>query len=306
MSFTVTSIARAQPDRVLTNAELETRLDTTDQWIRDRTGIVERRVGGSTSGLAVEAGAAALERAGLDASDVDLLLVATSTPQRRFPGAGAEVAEQLGITGGTFDLNAACAGFVYGFVSAAGWLATGVETVLYIGSDAMSTVVDPEDRGTAILFGDGAGALVLRRGGAGEVLGVHTGTDGTLQEILYCDRDGWLTMEGQAVFKVAVRSAVESAKIALDRADLKPGDIDLFVPHQANQRITDAIAQRLGLDSSQVVSTLALTGNSSAGTIPHALSVATDDGRLGDGSLVLMSGFGAGMTWATAVVRWAT
>jgi len=306
---------RAHPPRQLTNAELEATLDTNDEWIRERTGIANRYVGGDSAEIATEAAGIALERAGLGGDDIDVLIVATSTPKQLIPGVSATVADELGIHCAAFDLNGACAGFAYGLVTASGLLTTGPRTALVIGVDAMSSITDPTDRGTAILFGDGGGAVVLRavdddgstepsrRGG---LLGWHGGTDGSTRDILYCDRGGSIYMEGQAVFKIAVRAAVDSAKIALERADMKPGDIDLFVPHQANQRITDAIASRLGLHEDRVVSTLRDTGNSSAGTIPYALSVAADEGRLHDGSVVLMSGFGAGMTWATAIFRWST
>jgi 3-oxoacyl-[acyl-carrier-protein] synthase-3 len=304
---------RAHPPRQLTNLDLEATLDTSDEWIRERTGIVNRYVGGDSAELGTEAGRIALERAGMTGADVELLIVATSTPAQLMPGAYAQIAESLGITSAAFDLNGACAGFTYGLISASGLLTTGPRTALVVGVDAMSAITDPSDRGTAILFGDGAGAVVLRAldGDApadqqGGLLGWHAGTDGAARSILFCDRGGWIQMEGQAVFKIAVRAAVDSARVALERAEMKPGDVDLFIPHQANQRITDAIASRLGLQEDRVVSTLADTGNSSAGTIPYALAVAADDGRIRDGAVVLMSGFGAGMTWATALFRWST
>jgi 3-oxoacyl-[acyl-carrier-protein] synthase-3 len=304
--LTVGGWGRAHPDATLTNAELEANLDTTDEWIRERTGITSRFVGGSTDALAVEAARAAMERAGATPEEIDVLIVATSTSDQQIPGASASVAAQLGIRCGAFDINGACAGFAYGLVTASGWLGAGARTALVVGADAMSGITDPTDRGTAILFGDGAGAVVLRAGGEGGVLGWDAGTDGSTLSILYCPKGGLIYMEGQAVFKVAVRAAVDSARAALERADMKPGDIDLFIPHQANQRITDAIASRLELGSERVVSTLADTGNSSAGTIPYSLAVAADEGRVHDGSVILMSGFGAGMTWATTILRWAT
>jgi 3-oxoacyl-[acyl-carrier-protein] synthase-3 len=224
------------------------------------------------------------------------------------PGASASVAGALGYIGPAFDLNGACAGFPYALVTTSGWIAGGARRALVVGVDAMSAITDPSDRSTAILFGDGAGAVVVEHdpGGTGGVLGWHAGTDATARSILHCQRDAFIAMEGQAVFKIAVRAAVDSAFRALERAEMKPGDIDLFVPHQANQRITDAIASRLELEPDRVVSTLADTGNSSAGTIPYSLSVAADEGRLRDGSVVLLSGFGAGMTWCTALYRWTT
>jgi 3-oxoacyl-[acyl-carrier-protein] synthase-3 len=304
--MTVGGWGRAHPDTTLTNADLEAMLETSDEWIRERTGITSRFVGGSTDALAVEAARKAMDHAGAAPDDIDVLIVATSTSDERIPGTSATVADELGIRCGAFDLNGACAGFGYGLITASGWMESGARTALLVGADAMSAITDPTDRGTAILFGDAAAALVLRAGGTGGVLAWEAGTDGSLREILYCPRDGFIHMQGQAVFKVAVRVAVDSALATLERADMKPGDVDLFIPHQANQRITDAIASRLHLGPEQVVSTLAGTGNSSAATIPYSLTVAADDGRLRDGSVVLTSGFGAGMTWATSLFRWTT
>jgi 3-oxoacyl-[acyl-carrier-protein] synthase-3 len=304
--MTVGGWGRAHPDTTLTNADLEAMLDTSDEWIRERTGITSRYVGGSTDSLAVEAAAKAMDHAGVGPDDLDVVIVATSTSTERIPGASAAIADELGIRCGAFDLNGACAGFGYGLITASGLMESGARTVLLVGADAMSGITDPGDRGTAILFGDAAAALVLRAGGTGGVLGWDAGTDGSLRKILHCPLDGFIEMQGQAVFKVAVRVAVESSLTTLERADMKPGDIDLFIPHQANQRITDAIASRLELGPERVVSTLATTGNSSAATIPFSMSVAADEGRLRDGSIVLTSGFGAGMTWATSLFRWTT
>jgi 3-oxoacyl-[acyl-carrier-protein] synthase-3 len=234
-----------------------------------------------------------------------MLVVATSTPARLLPGAAAGVARELDLTCGVVDMNGACAGFVYAWQAAQGFLAAGLGSVLVVGSDILSQVTDPDDRATVILFGDGAGAVLLSPEGDGAVLGFHAGTDPGAEDILYCEHGGHMTMEGPAVFKLAVRAATDSALRALERAGLGPGDVDLFVPHQANQRITDAIAGRLELGPERVVSTIARTGNTSAGSIPHALSVASAEGRLRRGDVVLLSGFGAGMTWATAVLRWA-
>lgn len=297
---------RAHPDSRLTNADLEARLDTTDEWIFERTGISSRWIGGTTAGLSTAAARIALTEAGIDPSELGAIVVATSTPDQRIPSTAALVARELGSSAGGFDVNGACAGYVYALGAAAGWVGLTGRPALVIGTDVMSRIIDPADRGTAILFGDGAGALVIAPAGAtaSAVLSLHSGTDGTTSEILECAADGFLRMEGRAVFKVAVRAAVESIHAALHQADLEPGDIDLFVPHQANERITSAIAQRLGLRDDQVVSTLGETGNTSAGSIPYSLSVAADAGRLERGKIVVLCGFGAGMTWSTAILRW--
>jgi 3-oxoacyl-[acyl-carrier-protein] synthase-3 len=305
-TFRIAGIGHALPDGVVTNADLESRMDTSDEWIVARTGIHSRRIGGTTSSLGAEAARRALARATGDIPPVAMIVLATSTPDMVIPATAATIAGELGLTCGTMDVNGACAGFVYAMSAAAGFLAAEIGTVLLIGCDVMSMVTDPNDRGTAILFADGAGALVLAPGGGAELLGWDAGTDPTTLDLLSCERYETIHMEGQAVFKVAVRAAADSAKQALANAGVKPGDLDLFVPHQANQRITDALAHRLGLNDDQVMSTIAETGNSSAGTIPVALSIAYDEGRLNEGDLVLMSGFGAGMTWASAVFRWSS
>lgn len=304
--FRITGWAHALPTGRLTNEDLESRLDTSDAWIRERTGIVERRIGGSTVELATAACRDALARAGSDPARVDQLVLATSTPDRLIPGSATTVAGRLGMRCGTTDMNAACAGFVHALAAAQGYLQLGASAVLVVGADALSPWTDPDDRGTAILFADGAGALLLEAGGDAELFGWHAASDPSAEEILFCEHGGLIQMEGQAVFKIAVRAAVESVERTLERAELKAGDLDLLVAHQANQRITDAIARRLGLEPSRVVSTLSHTGNSSAATVPTALSIAAADGRLGDGALALLVGFGAGMTWASTVLRWST
>jgi 3-oxoacyl-[acyl-carrier-protein] synthase-3 len=303
-TFRIAGIGHALPDGVLTNADLEARMDTSDEWIVARTGIHSRRIGGTTSTLAAEAARRALAKAGDTVPPVAMIILATSTPDKVIPATSAAVAGELGLSCGTMDVNGACAGFVYAMSAAAGFLAAEIGTVVLIGCDVMSMVTDPTDRGTAILFADGAGAVVMAPGGSAELLGWDAGTDPSTLDLLSCERYETIHMEGQAVFKVAVRATVESAIQALTNAGVKAGDLDLFVPHQANQRITDALAHRLGIGDEHVMSTIAETGNSSAGTIPIALSMAHEQGRLHDGDLVLMSGFGAGMTWASAVIRW--
>lgn len=315
----------AVPDRRLTNAELERRLDTADAWIVERTGIRQRRVAGpgeTTATLAVKAGAAAIEHAGLRGDDIDLVVVATVTPDQPMPATAAFVQRGLDLACGGFDLNAACAGFVYALVAVAAIAATGDRTVLLIGSDTFTRITNPDDRSTAVLFGDGAGALVLRpaKGGAGRgVVSWDWGCDGSLAHLLEVAAGGsrlptseatvmsgahWLRMEGRELFRRAVNAVVDSALVTLAQAGVATVDVDLFVPHQANLRIVQAATARLGIPPDRVVVNIDRYGNTAAASIPMALAEAAEDGRLGEDDLVLLSGFGAGMTWATALVRW--
>jgi 3-oxoacyl-[acyl-carrier-protein] synthase-3 len=295
----------ALPDKVVTNADYESHLDTNDAWIVERTGIKERRHGGTTSGLAIESARRALERAGRRGPEIDLLVLATTTPDQTVPATSSWVHHQLGCRGAAFDLNAACAGFVYGLVTAVALLDAGHERALLVGSDTLSQITDQEDRNTAVLFGDGAGAIVIEATeGEPLVLAHDLGLDGSLTPILYCDKGGYIYMEGREVFRKAVRATVESAERVLKQADVTVEDIALFVPHQANIRIIDAMGQRLGIDPSRYAVCLDHTGNTSAASCGIALAEAADAGRLKDGDLVLFSGFGAGMTWASAVLRW--
>jgi 3-oxoacyl-[acyl-carrier-protein] synthase-3 len=295
----------ALPEKVVTNTDFAERLDTSDDWIVERTGIRERRYGGSTGTLAVEAGQRAIDRAGVDASTIEAVVLATTTPDQVMPATSAYVQDALGCKGGAFDVNAACSGFVYALISAAGLCEVGAERVLVIGSDVMSRITDQDDRGTAILFGDGAGAVVLDRvEGAGNLLGWDLGSDGSLRHLLSCEAGGFTQMNGKEVFRQAVRVVVDSCTKALARAGKSVDDVALLVPHQANVRIVDAACQRLGIPSERTVQILERTGNTSAGSVPLALADAADAGRLHDGDTVLLCGFGAGMTWASAVLQW--
>jgi 3-oxoacyl-[acyl-carrier-protein] synthase-3 len=295
----------ALPETVLTNTELEDRLDTSDAWIVERTGIRERRVGGTTSALSVASGRAALENAGLDASDIDLLVLATTTPDQTVPATSATVQHELGLRCAAFDLNAACSGFVYSLVTAHALIVTGADRALVIGTDTLSGITDPTDRGTAVLFADGSGALVLEAmPGDDRLLGWDLGVDGSGVPLLYCDPGGYVQMDGREVFRRAVRVTVDSARAAMERAKVTPDDVALFVPHQANLRIIEAANQRLGIPLERTAMVLDRTGNNSAGSIPLALAETADTGRLRDGDNVLLSGFGAGMTWASVVIRW--
>jgi 3-oxoacyl-[acyl-carrier-protein] synthase III len=301
----ITGWGSALPDKVVTNADLEATLDTSDRWIVERTGIHERRIGGTTAGLAAEAGAAALAVAGLTGADIDVLVLATSTPDQALPGSSAHVHQLLGIRGGAFDLNAACSGFVYGLAAGAGLVATGSQRVLVIGSDTMSRITDQEDRSTAILFADGAGAVVLEAtDGPGALLSYDLGADGTTRGLLYADLGSYMIMEGRELFRRAVRAMVDSVQTCLAQGGATVDQVALLVPHQANIRIIEAAATRLGISMDRTAVVLDRTGNTSAGSIPLALVDAVDNDRLSPGDLIVMCGFGAGMTTASALVRW--
>jgi len=297
----------ALPEKVVTNDDLAAVLDTSDEWIRERSGIRERRVGGTTAGLAIEAGQVALDRAGIAAADIDLLVLCTTTPDQQVPATSATVQHALGLKCGAFDLNAACSGFVYGLVTAHQFIETGgTERILLIGSETLSRIIDWDERTTAVLFGDGAGAVVLdSTDGESSLLGWDLGSDGSLRSILDADIGGYMRMEGKEVFRRAVRVMIDSATRTMDRAGVTADDIALFVPHQANIRIIESANAKLGFTMDRTAIVLDTTGNTSAASIPIALVDAVEDGRLKRGDLVLMVGFGAGMTWASALVRWA-
>jgi 3-oxoacyl-[acyl-carrier-protein] synthase-3 len=300
----ITGWGTALPEKVLTNTDLEGWLDTSDEWIRERTGIEERRVGGVTSDLAVDAAQAALTKAGRAPADVDAVIMTSSTPDQTFPATASTVQDVLGLECGAFDLNAACSGFVYGLVIAQGLIAIGHRCVLVIGADAMSKVTDWDDRSTAVLFGDGGGAVVVEASEEDHLLAWDLGSDGSARGLLYCDVGGTVVMDGPEVYRRAVRVVVDSARKTLDAAGLTADAVDHLVPHQANQRIMDAASRRLGIPDEKVVSVLARTGNTSSASIPLALADAADNGRLADGDLVLLVGFGAGMSVGSALLRW--
>ena len=301
----ITGHGIAVPDKVVTNDDLSLTLDTNDAWIRERTGIRERRIGGTTSGLAIEAGLAALERAGRRPDEIDAVILATTTPDQIVPGTSATVQDGIGITGGAFDVNAACSGFVYALTVAHGMLAIGAERLLVIGSETLSRITDWDERTVSILVGDGAGAVVVEAvDGPGQLLSYKLGADGSLRHLLKCDHGGFLYMNGKEIFRKAVSVVVESSQQAIAEAGLTPDQIDLVIPHQANLRIISAACQRLAIPEEKAVVVIDRYGNTSSASIPLALADALDTGRLQPGHHVLLTGFGGGMTWASAVLKW--
>ncbi len=301
----ITGWGTALPDRIVTNHDLEQTMDTSDAWIVDRTGIRERHVGGTTTGLSVESGRQALEMSGVDPAEIDLLILATTTPDRLVPATSATVQNELGLSCGAFDANAACSGWVYGLVAAHGFIATGADKILVIGTDTLARITDWTDRNTAILFADGSGAAVIEAvDGPGQLLGWDLHSDGSAEDALYCEHGGLLQMEGKEVFRRAVRVMVDSATKSMAHAGVTADDVALVVPHQANLRIISASCDRLGIGLDRASIVLDRTGNTSAASVPLALADALDAGRVTDGDLVLFVGFGAGMTSASAVIRW--
>lgn len=297
----------ALPDKIVTNSDLETTLDTSDQWIVERSGIRERRIGDSTAELAIAAGRAALESAGplVDPGSIDLTILCTTTPDQTVPATSAHVQDALGLGGGAFDLNAACSGFVYGLVTADGLFGTGAKRILLIGAETLSRITDWDDRNTAVLFGDGGGALVLESTpDDGQILAWDLGVDGSARHILKSEVGATIEMDGREVFKRAVRVMVDSATRTLESAKVRADEIRLIVPHQANIRIIHAACERLDIDAERAAIVIDRTGNTSSASIPLALVDAIEKGRLEDGDLVLLTGFGAGMTWGSALIRW--
>jgi 3-oxoacyl-[acyl-carrier-protein] synthase-3 len=310
------------PKTVLTNHDLAKRVDTSDEWIVARTGIRERHVAGpgeKTSDLAVEAAHAALANAGAAAGDLDLIVCATTTPDETFPSVATKLQMRLGMTrGAAFDVQAVCSGFVYGLAVADNFIRCGqAQTVLLVGAECMTRLLDWNDRTTCVLFGDGAGAVVLKAGegtGSNEdrgVLNTKLYSDGRLHDLLYMDggpgstqTTGHMRMHGKEVFRHAVTNIAASIVASLDEAGLGIGDIDWFVPHQANQRILDGTARKLGIPPEKVVITIANQGNTSAASVPLALATAVGDGRIKRGDLVLLEAMGGGLTWAAALLRW--
>lgn len=318
----VAGIGAYLPTRVVPNAELAKSLETSDEWIRERTGIRERRIaadGELTSDLAIAASQEALRDAGMNASAVDMIVLATATPDETFPASAATVQARLGITrGAAFDVQAVCSGFIYALAVADNFIRLGQsKTALVIGAETFSRILDWQDRTTAVLFGDGAGAMVLTAAkGEGTpkdrgVLSTHLFADGRHHDLLYVDggpsktkTTGFLRMEGREVFRHAVANMADAIDLAIKTNGLTAADIDWFVPHQANQRILDATARKVGVHPSRVISTVAQHANTSAASVPLALAAAVKDGRIKRDQLVLLEAMGGGFTWGSALLRW--
>jgi 3-oxoacyl-[acyl-carrier-protein] synthase-3 len=310
------------PKRVLTNADMAKLVDTSDAWITERTGIKSRHIaadGERTSDLGIAAARQALVRSGIDPGDIDLIICATATPDRTFPATAVRIQSGLGITqGAAFDLQAVCSGFVFALTTADNYLKTGqFKRALVVGSETFSRILDWKDRGTCVLFGDGAGAVVLeaqpQRGSREDrgILATRIRSDGRYEDLLYVDggpgsnrQTGQLRMNGREVFRHAVQKISGVIEETLVTTGYSPEEIDLFVPHQANSRILDGIARKLGVAPSKIVVTLAHHGNTSAASIPLALNQAFEEHRVKEGSLVLMEAMGGGFTWGAVLARW--
>lgn len=324
MRAVIRGIGSFLPERVMTNAEMAELVETSDAWIQERTGICERHIaaeGEFTSDLGYAAGLAALADAGMTADDIDLIVVATSTPDLTFPSTATIIQEKLGMRhGAAFDVQAVCSGFIYGVhVTNALLKSGGAKRALLIGAETFSRILDWTDRGTCVLFGDGAGAVVIEavengdpvEGDASGILRTFIRSDGSHRDMLYVDGGpsrtqtvGHLRMLGNQVFKHAVTDIAQVIRDCAEQAKVDIADIDWFVPHQANQRILSAVAKRLKLKPEQVISTVALHANTSAASVPLAMDVAVKDGRIKKGDLVMLEAFGGGFTWGAALLRY--
>jgi 3-oxoacyl-[acyl-carrier-protein] synthase III len=318
LQVSITGLGCKVPDRVVTNADLAKFVDTTDEWIVERTGIHERRMADDSEALsdvALPACRDALAQAGLEGKDIDLLIVATVTPDMAFPSTGAILADVLGATdAAAYDLSAGCTGFMYALAQAYGMVVAGLaQRALVVGGDLLSRILDWDDRSTLVLFGDGAGAVVLEAVPERGFLGFELGADGAGGKNLWLPGSGsrlfdesekYVKMNGREVFKFATRILVQSAEDLLAKCGLTIDDVDLYIPHQANVRIIDHATRKLGVPSERVVVNVDRFGNTSSGSIPLALADAAADGRLRPGQLVLMTGMGAGLTWGSALMRW--
>ncbi|MBJ7947240.1 MULTISPECIES: beta-ketoacyl-ACP synthase III [Bacillus cereus group] len=308
MNVGILGIGRYVPEKVVTNQDLEKVMDTSDEWIRTRTGIAERRIADETidtSYMAVEASKKALEDAGISGEDIDLILVATVTPDRAFPAVACVIQEAIGAKhAAAMDLSAACAGFMYGMITAQQFIQTGTyKNVLVVGSDKLSKIVDWNDRNTAVLFGDGAGAIVMGAVSEGRgVLSFELGADGSGGKHLY--QDEYVMMNGREVFKFAVRQLGDSCLRVLDKAGLTKEDVDFLVPHQANIRIMESARERLNLPQEKMSMTIEKFGNTSASSIPIAMVEELQNGRIQNGDLIILVGFGGGLTWGAVALRW--
>ncbi len=318
IDISITGLGVKVPDRVVKNEELSQYVDTSDEWIIERTGIRERRIAAAEealSDLALPAARDALAQAGLDGKDVGLIIVATVTPDMAFPSTAALVADAIGaVDAAAYDLSAGCTGFMYALAQGYGMLAGGLsQRALVIGGDVLSKILDWSDRSTLVLFGDGAGAVVLETVPRQGFLGFELGADGAGGSSLWLpgsgsrqfeDPERYVKMNGREVFKFATRILVQSAEDLLAKCGVPIDDVDLYIPHQANVRIIDHATRKLGVPSERVVINVERYGNTSSGSIPLAMADAVADGRLAPGKLVLMTGMGAGLTWGSALMRW--
>ncbi len=320
----ITGVGKYVPDKILTNYDLEKMVDTSDEWIKQRTGIEKRHIAADeqpTSDLALRAAKEALADAELSGEKLDLIIVATVTPDMAFPATACLIQDKLGAkNAAAFDLEAGCSGFVYALSVGSQFIESGqYENVLIIGAETLSKIVNWKDRGTCILFGDGAGAAVLQAGDEGGILATHLGSDGSGGNTLYQEAGGSLhpacektvankmhtiSMEGNKVFRFAVKKMGTASLKVLKEAGLKPEDVDFFVPHQANTRIISAAAKRLKLDEDNVIVNLPEYGNTSSASVPIALAEAVENKRIKDGDILVLVAFGAGLTWASAVLEW--
>lgn len=314
----ITGTGSYLPARILSNTDLAGMVDTSDEWIRERTGIEQRHIaaeGELTSDLATAAARAALENAGVEAGEIDLIVLATTTPDNTFPATATTVQHKLGITeGAAFDVQAVCSGFLFALATADSMLRQGLfKNALVIGAETFTRILDWSDRSTCVLFGDGAGAVVLQSGEGEDDQGVishHVRTDGSKKELLYVDGGvsstgtiGHVRMQGNQVFRHAIANISSAVQAVLSDTGHDIADIDWFVPHQANQRILNGVAKRLGLDEEKVISTVAKHGNTSAASIPLALDQAIRDGRIQKGDLVLSEAMGGGFSWGACLFR---
>lgn len=301
----ITGYGTALPPTILTNDDLAKKMDTSDEWIRERTGILSRHVGGTTAELSIESGRKALEMSGVNPAEIDGLVLATTTPDRTVPATSATVQNALGLRCGAFDVNAACSGFVYALVAAHGLLALGAKKILVIGTDTLDRITDWTDRNTAILFANGSAAVVLEASDDGnQLLAWNLDADGSAEQFLYCEVGGYLHMDGKEVFRRAIRIMTDSAEKSMADAGVTADDIAMVVPHQANIRIIQAACERLGIPEERTATVLHYTGNTSSASIPLALIDALNAGRINNGDNVLLVGFGAGMTAASAILKW--
>ncbi|MEJ7555217.1 MAG: beta-ketoacyl-ACP synthase III [Aquificaceae bacterium] len=307
MGITIRGMGYYVPDKVLTNFDLEKMVDTSDDWITTRTGIKERRIAGSESltDMAYRASLEALESAQIDPQEIDAIIFATLTPDLGFPASACLLQARLGANRAyAFDISAACSGFLYGLEIASSMLSSGrAKRVLLVGAEKLSQIVDWTDRSTCVLFGDGAGAVVLSSEGEGEILSSVMRSDGNYWEILYAERCGYIKMKGKELFKLAVRSMADVCEEVLQRAGVSTQDIDLIVPHQANIRIMQALAEKLNVPMEKVYSNIHKYGNTSAASIPIALCEAYKEGKLKRGDLVLLTAMGGGLTWGASLIR---